>query len=94
MAQTFLAEVETDVPAIWLAIGSVLRDQGISNVARLAQMLVFEAATVREGLEYWVGRGLVEVMRPYSRRQPFDDELDYYRWKQSTDRDFLWEQTV
>jgi hypothetical protein len=94
MSETLLSEVETDVPAAWLTIGSVLRDRMISNVAQLAQTLAFETATVREGLEYWVSHGMVEVLRPYNGRQPFDDELDYYRWKQSSDRDFLWEQTI
>jgi len=94
MPETLLAEVEMDVPAVWLAIGNALRNRTISNVIQLAQVLVFEPATVREGLEYWVSRGMVEVMRPYNRYQSFDDELDYYRWKQSSDRDFLWEQAI
>lgn len=94
MSETLLSEVETDVPAIWLAISNVLRDQGISNVARLAQTLAFETATVREGLEYFVRCGMVDVLRPFNRQQPFDDELDFYLWKRSSDRDFLWEQTI
>jgi hypothetical protein len=94
MLETSLAEVETEVPAVWRAIGDVLQSHEIGNVAQLAQTLAFDAATVREGLEYWVNCGMVEVMRPYNRHRLFDDELDYYRWKQSSDRDFLWEQTV
>lgn len=94
MLETLLSEIEIDAPAVWLAIGNVLRDRGISNVTHLVQTLAFEPATIREGLEYWVDRGLVEVMRPYNRSQSFDDELDYYRWKQSSDRDFLWQQTL
>ena len=94
MPETLLSEVETDVPPVWLAIGSVLRNQGISNVIQLAQTLAFDAATIREGLEYWASRGMVNVMRPFNRQQPFDDELDFYVWKKNSDRDFLWEQTI
>lgn len=93
MSEVPLLKVETDVPAVWLAISNVLRDRRMSNVAQLAQILALENATVRAGLEYWVSRGQIEILRPYNGRRPFDDELDYYRWKQGSDRDFIWEQT-
>lgn len=94
MSETLLVEVEADVPAVWLAIGGALRDRMISNIAQLAQTLAFETKTIREGLEYWASRGMVDVMRPFNRQQPFDDELDFYVWKKSSDRDFLWEQNI
>ncbi|MBU4199630.1 MAG: hypothetical protein KKE37_01875 [Verrucomicrobia bacterium] len=89
-----LLEVENGLPTIWLAIKNVLQDQRISNVTHLAQCLSVDVAMVREGLVYWLNCGTVEVLHPYNHHPPFDDELDYYRWKQDNDQDFLWEQEL
>ncbi len=71
---------------------AALRRRKVASVKCLADDLGWAPAEVRAALEAWVARGQVELLRPWRRPAHPDDELDYYRWRQPTDRDHLWEQ--
>ena len=73
-------------------VAATLRRQSIASVKRLAGHLGLPATEVRSALAPWVARGQVELLRPWGCQPVADDELDYYRWRRPTDRDYLWEQ--
>ncbi len=76
------------------SVGRALRRQNIANVQCLAERLRLLPADVRAALEHWVACGRVELLRPWRWHSDPDDQLDYYRWRQPTDGDHLWEQNI
>jgi len=85
---------EEGVGAHILRVRDYLMDCGIVNVVDLARRFEVCRADARAALDYWVRHGVLEVLRPCLSRQEQNDDWDYYRWKLSSDDDFIWEKEI
>lgn len=73
-------------------VAIALRRRCVANVRQLADEVGRSPAVVRDALEDRVKCGQVELLRPWRSVSSVDDDLDYYRWCQPTDRDHLFDQ--
>jgi hypothetical protein len=80
-------------------VGQIIREKEIISLARLSRLLKQSVNALRPVLNELQQGGRVECLRPTGAesrdtfREPNHDYI-FYRWKKTTDRDFLWQQDL
>jgi DNA-binding transcriptional MocR family regulator len=87
-------------PELTRRIAATLRQHKIISLRKLSRELGSDRNTVRDALHAWIQEGRVECLKPTG----FDEavhrgssrELDliYYRWRQKSDRNYLWQREL
>ncbi len=82
-------------PQLEQRIADFVREREIVLLKDLVDDLQTDASSVRGELESCVTQGKIECLKPAAldTHSP-DAELTYYRWVESTDRDYLWQKEL
>lgn len=72
-----------------------LQTEGISNLQQLCHWTNVEPDQIRQHMIPWIEKGCVEELIPsLTALQAVPNDRIFYRWKESTDRDFVWQQSL
>ena len=85
----------TDRVIIRYLVRCMVEQSGAVRADEIARRISFDVGVIREELNYWVAKGLIEVLRPVSPLEgeevPARSGGEYYRWIRPTDTDYLWQ---
>jgi len=88
----------TDRVTIRYLVRCMVEQSGAVRADQIARRISLDVEIIREELNYWIAKGLVEVIRPVALTVPNDGEEvstgsggEYYRWIRPTDTDYLWQ---
>ena len=68
-----------------------LQQRAAAQVSEIADWLGVEENLVRHCLTEFEQTGAVEVLRPIGCSLTTQPDLNYYRWRHSTDRQYFWQ---
>ncbi|HBA83264.1 MAG TPA: hypothetical protein DCZ95_04135 [Verrucomicrobia bacterium] len=83
------------------SISCLLRRRSVMNAAEMARYFSIDVRTIREGLFQLAQTGQIEILRPVgcltdsaNNSSDFNEDYEYFRWKQESDRMYLWQTTL
>ena len=76
----------------WQArVSHFLQQRAAVRISEVADWLGMEEKLVRHCLAEFEQTGAVEILRPIGCSPTSQTDLDYYRWRHSTDRQYFWQ---
>ena len=90
-------ELGTDRLTLRYLVRCMVEQSGAVRADQIARRMSVDIAPVCQELEYWVAKGLVEVLRPVavSMTEECEDASAeggaYYRWVRPTDTEYAWQ---
>jgi hypothetical protein len=87
----------TDRVTIRYLVRCIVEQSGAVRADEIARRISFDVETIRAELNYWIAKGLVEVLRPVAAVSGEGEEVstgsggEYYRWIRPADTDYVWQ---